>query len=63
MTRVHSTFGTSGKAVATASSGGYRSQVRTYKGCGSAYNTVSVSYSATPHHAYTLAAKAAVWVG
>ena len=63
MTRVHRIFDTSGRRLSYASSGGYAAQVRTYRGCGSRYNVVSVVFDKTPRGSWRLAVKAAVWIG
>jgi hypothetical protein len=63
MTRVHRIFGTSGKRVSHASAGGYAAQVRTYRGCGSRYNVVSVLFDKNPGGNWRLDVKAAVWIG
>jgi hypothetical protein len=60
--QVHATFGTAGKRSAKATSGGFVSEIRTYKTC-SAFSTVAVSYSANPGGPLRLSAKSAVWVG
>jgi hypothetical protein len=62
-TRVHDKFGTSGHREAIAHSGGYVSEVRTYRGCGSQYNVVSVAFDKEPGDVLRLSAKSAVWVG
>jgi hypothetical protein len=61
-TSVHAKFGTAGKRVSIASSGGYVSEVRTYTAC-SRYSVVSVAYSKNPGGVLRLSAKSAVWVG
>lgn len=59
---VHDKFGTVGKRVSIATSGGYSSELRTYQGCGSSFNVVSVAYNKKPGGVFRLAAKSAVWV-
>lgn len=63
MTRVHRIFGTSGRRLSIASSGGYAAQIRTYRGCGSRYSVVSVLFDKNPGGSWRLDTKAAVWVG
>jgi len=60
--KVHAKFGTAGKRLSIASSGGYAAEVRTYSGCGSPYNVVSVAYDRSPGDVFRLGAKSAVWV-
>jgi hypothetical protein len=52
--------GTTGRRQAGATSGGYRSEVWSYKPC-SRFSAVSVSFSANPGAPLRLAAKSAVW--
>lgn len=61
--KVHHTWGTSGKRMAHASSGGYTTEVRTYDVCRSPYSVVSASFSKNPGGSMRLDAKTAVWVG
>lgn len=51
-----------GKVQAHASSGGYRTEIKSYPTC-SKYSVISISFSANPHHSLRLDAKSAVWVG
>jgi hypothetical protein len=60
--KVHAKFGTSGKRLSIATSGGYAAEVRTYTGCGGPYNVVSVAYDRDPGDVFRLGAKSAVWV-
>jgi hypothetical protein len=62
ITRVHRIFGTSGKRLSYASYGGYAAQIRTYRGCGSRYNVVSVLFDKNPGGSWRLDTKAAVWI-
>ncbi len=61
--RVHRIFGTSGRRLSHASYGGYAAQVRTYRGCGSRYDVVSVLFDKKPGGRWRLDTKAAVWFG
>ncbi len=63
MTRVHRIFDTSGRRVSYASYGGYAAQIRTYRGCGSRYNVVSILFDKNPGGLWRLDTKAAIWVG
>lgn len=60
--KVHTKFGTKGKRLSIATSGGYSAEVRTYNGCGSAYSVVSVAFDKEPGDVFRLSAKSAVWV-
>ncbi len=60
-TRVHRVFDTRGRRAAIAHAGGYASEVRTYRGCSSAYSVVSVAYTKAPRGVFRLAAKSAMW--
>lgn len=60
-TKVAHVFGTGGKRLSIASSGGYASEIRTYKAC-SKYSVVSIAFDRRPGGAFRLSAKAAVWV-
>ena len=53
-------FGTHGHRDAGATSGGYRSEIWSYKTC-TRYSAVSIAYSANPHRALRFTAKSAVW--
>jgi hypothetical protein len=60
-TRVHRIFDTIGHRDAIAHSGGYTSEIRSYKTC-SPYSAVSIAYDAGPNEPLRLSAKSAVWV-
>ena len=53
-------FGIHGKRQAGATSGGYRSEVWSYRTC-QRYSALAVSFSANPGGPLRLAAKSAVW--
>ena len=53
-------FGTTGRRQSGATSGGYRSEIWSYKPC-SQYSAVSVAFSSDPGAPLRLAAKSAVW--
>ena len=57
---VDAEFGTHGKRESGASSGGYRSEVWSYKACPQ-FSYVAVSFSANPGGPLKLAAKSGVW--
>jgi hypothetical protein len=61
MSRVHRIFDTE-RRMSIATSGGYASQVRTYRTC-SRLSSVAASFSKRPGRAWRLDAKSAVWVG
>ena len=61
MTRVHRIFDTAGKRAAIATSGGYGSQIRSYRTC-SRFSAVSVSFFRRPGGIWRMDAKSAVWV-
>jgi hypothetical protein len=50
-----------GHKEALASSGGYRSMIRSYRTC-SQYSAIDISFSANPGRALTVDAKSAVWI-
>jgi hypothetical protein len=60
--RVHAIFDTKGKRQAISWSGGYASEIRSYKTC-RRYSAVSVAYDKKPGGAFRLSAKSAVWSG
>lgn len=60
--KVHGIFDIDGRRISIATSGGYASEVRTYRTC-SPYSTVAISWSKRPGGVWKLAAKSAVWVG
>lgn len=60
--KVHGIFDTDGRRMSIASSGGYSSEVRTYKTC-SPYSSVAISWNKNPGGVWKLGAKSAVWVG
>lgn len=57
---VDAEFGVRGTRQAGATSGGYRSEVWSYKTC-TRYSVVSIAYSADPGASLRLSAKSAVW--
>lgn len=59
--KVAHVFGTSGKRVSIASSGGYAAEIRNYKTC-SRYSAVSIAFDKNPGGVFRLSAKSAVWV-
>jgi hypothetical protein len=59
--QVSKLFGTNGRREARASSGGYVSEIRTYKTC-SRYSAVAISFDKKPGGTLRLSAKSAVWV-
>lgn len=59
--RVKKIFGTGGKRDAHASSGGYVSEIRSYKTC-SKYSAVAIAFDKAPGSKLRLSAKSAVWV-
>lgn len=61
-TKVAKTFGTAGKRISIASSGGFSSEIRSYKTC-SKYSVVSIAFDKVPGGVFKLSAKSAVWVG
>jgi hypothetical protein len=60
--RVHRIFDIDGKRQAVARSGGYVSEIRSYRTC-SEYSAVSISYEKRPGGVFRLAGKSAIWVG
>jgi hypothetical protein len=60
--KVHAIFDTRGKRQAISWSGGYASEIRSYKTC-SPYSAVSVAYDKKPGRPFKLSAKSAVWTG
>ena len=63
-TRVHAILDTAGRRDAIASSGGYVSEVRSYRVCRpfNRYSAVSLSFGKVPGGAMRLEAKSAVWM-
>jgi hypothetical protein len=59
--RVATIFGTNGKLEARATSGGYASEIRSYRTC-SKYSAVAISFAKKPGGTPRLSAKSAVWV-
>ena len=57
---VDAEFGTRGTRQSGATSGGYRSEVWSYKPC-TRYSAVSIAFSANPGASLRLSAKSAVW--
>lgn len=60
--KVQAIFDTKGKRQAIAWSGGYASEVRSYRTC-SPYSAVSVAFDKRPGRPFKLSAKSAVWTG
>lgn len=59
-TAVDAEFGVRGTRQTGATSGGYRSEIWSYKAC-TQYSVVSIAYSANPGASLRLSAKSAVW--
>jgi hypothetical protein len=62
MSRVHRIFDIRGRRMSIATSGGFASQIRSYKTC-SQFSSVAIAYDKEPGGVWRLAAKSAVWVG
>ena len=61
LAKVAQTFGTPGKRMSIATSGGYGAQVRNYPTC-SPYSAVAIAFDKNPGGLYRLSAKSALWV-
>lgn len=59
--KVTATFGTAGKREARATSGGYVSEIRSYRTC-DRYSAVAIAFEKKPGGVLRLSAKSAVWV-
>ncbi len=60
--RVHRIFDVRGKREAISSSGGYKSEIRSYRTC-SRFSAVSIAWEKKPNRPWRLSAKSAVWSG
>ena len=60
--KVHQKFGTAGKRMSRAASGGYVSEVRTYRVCHQRFSSIAISFSKNPGGVLRLDYKSAVWV-
>jgi hypothetical protein len=59
--RVARELGHRGHIESKATSGGFRTEIRSYKTCGE-FNIIDVDFSANPHRALRVDAKSGVWV-